>query len=130
MKKDAKYLYGRKVFLRRFEQWMRNYRHKRWEKKVNSKADLLTKTKHLRHAFTIWFGKKRDWKELYFNHKVKPKMFYTMQLKAKTISTWKDFLSAARLHKERLTKARNERSKLLLSDTLRIWIEVFHNFAH
>jgi hypothetical protein len=130
MKKEAEYMYSRRVFLKRFDRWMRNFRHRRWEKKVNSKADLLNKTKYLTHAFTIWFGKKRDWKELYFNQKVKPKMFYTMQLKAKTISKWKDFLSTARLHKERLNKARNERSKLLLSDTLRIWIKVIHNFSH
>lgn len=91
---------------------------------MNGKADLLIYTKYVKNAFRIWFEKKTDWKEIYFNQKVKPKMFYEMQLKRKTVSAWNEFIRISNAHKERLVDARATRAKLILSDALRAWIQV------
>lgn len=123
--KDAENLYSQKVFRNRFCRWMRNYRHRRWENKVYVKADFLLYAKYLKNAFKVWFGKKRDWKEVYFNQNVKPKMVYEKHLKTKTISAWKEFIYNSYVQKERLINAINERSKLILVNTFRIWIKVF-----
>lgn len=123
--KEAQRLYSANIFRNCLKTWTANFRHQRWENKVNGKAELLLHTKLLKNAFRNWFDKKTDWKEIYFYQKVKPKIFYEMHLKSKTVYAWKKFLQMANVQKERLRDARNARRNLILSESLRAWILVY-----
>ncbi|KAJ8331609.1 hypothetical protein O5D80_000519 [Batrachochytrium dendrobatidis] len=104
--------------------WRRYYKHMVWIKVTDSMQSKFRQKHLLIKTFKVWMHSRSNWRGLYYLSHVHPITFWAVSLLRKVFVTWRNEVDRQKLFKKRLENAREWHGQELISEGMRLLLQV------